>query len=79
MAKFNSIRTDRKDEVLAELRKEMLTPPPFEVSLFPSNDYIKDYIVEYMLDRIKKYYNVETNHEALSLWDRYKSEVLEHE
>lgn len=79
MAKFNSIRTDQKDEVLAELRKKMEVPPPFKVETLPSNDHFKDSIVNYMVNKIKQHYNVTSNREALSLWNRYRSEVLEHE
>lgn len=79
MTKFNSINTENKDAVLREMQNRMLMTPPFPVMEVPLNDYLKEDIVEYMLGKVKEHYGVETNHEALDLWNRYKLEVLENE
>lgn len=65
--------------VLDDLFKSEVTSAPFLSLEVFSDEPVRDDIVNYMVDRIKKHYNVQSYNEAIQLWGRYRSEVLKDE
>lgn len=79
MLDFKPVSQEEKDKALNDLFKNEVTSAPFLSTEIFLGESIKEDIVEYMISRIKSHYNVASTNEALSLWGRYRDEVLDNE
>lgn len=73
---FVPVSQEEKEKALADLFRSEVTSAPFLSTEVFLGECIKEDIVDYMVRKIKKHYNVSSVNEALKLWNRYRCEVL---
>lgn len=79
MFDITPVSEEEKKKALEELFANEIKESPFlSKDVFPEED-IRDNIVDYMVSQIKNHYGVSSYREAMTLWNKYRDEVLENE